>query len=310
MKNKFYELQFEIEATCLLDCVHCSSAQTRALGMRKYSDRDVLQMLDLFGGETYVYFTGGEPLLYPGFLSLCRKIVSNGKSTGIGVYSTGNLKGLQPISEDYAKEMKKTGIIDCYFSVYFDSQDEHDQWTKTTGSFSNTIKSIENLKTAGIAAKAHLVLTKGNIQRIEQIISFCKEFGAKEVRILKLTPSGNAQNHWNDIGISMDKQDAVMRKILTRKGGYGIPVTISGYPEIHPCRSFLQSQGCQAGTNLLYIDSSGDIYPCACTKRNPLKYKICNIKELGCLRDYLDDMEGKEYHQKCLNETVDSIAYN
>lgn len=307
MNNKFYELQFEIETGCLLDCIHCSSLQTRALGIRKYTDEDILNMTHLLTGETYIYFTGGEPLLYDNLLSLCRKIISCRRFTFIGIYTTGNLKGLQPISEELARKMKLAGIIECYFSIYFDSQDEHDRWTKTVGSFVNTIESIKNVKYAGITPKAHLVLNSNNIQRIEEIISFCTKIGIEEVRILKLTPSGNAKNNWKEIGASIYEQNNIIREIISHKELYKIPISVSGYPEIYPCRAFDFSQGCQAGTNLLYIDSLGDIYPCACTKRNPLKYKICNIKELDRLKNYIDAMKGKECNRACLNEVVDSI---
>ena len=39
--DKFFELQFEIETACLLDCIHCSSANSRLLAKRKYSEEDI-----------------------------------------------------------------------------------------------------------------------------------------------------------------------------------------------------------------------------------------------------------------------------
>lgn len=72
--DKFFELQFEIETACLLDCIHCSSTNSRLLAKRQYSDEDILRLLDLYTGETRVILTGGEPLLYKHIFELCKQI--------------------------------------------------------------------------------------------------------------------------------------------------------------------------------------------------------------------------------------------
>lgn len=67
-----------------------------------------------------------------------------------------------------------------------------------------------------------------------------------------------------------------------------------------PCRNFPNAKRCQAGINLLYIDSCGDVYLCACAKANAEKYKICNIIEIEKLKNYLYNMSEVECHQHCL----------
>lgn len=71
-----------------------------------------------------------------------------------------------------------------------------------------------------------------------------------------------------------------------KKGFYKIIRLKPAAKSLPKCRGFLNSKGCQAGTNLLYIDTLGDIYPCACTKSDHLRFKICSIKE----RKYFDTM--------------------
>lgn len=46
--GKFYEIQFEIETNCLLDCIHCSSLNSRSLDGIEYSMDDILNMMKLF----------------------------------------------------------------------------------------------------------------------------------------------------------------------------------------------------------------------------------------------------------------------
>ena len=74
MSKHFYELQFEIETRCLLDCIHCSSLEMRLNGKRGYSADDLHRFISCFADNAHVYFTGGEPLLFEGLLKLCKSL--------------------------------------------------------------------------------------------------------------------------------------------------------------------------------------------------------------------------------------------
>lgn len=264
--DKFFELQFEIETACLLDCIHCSSTNSRLLAKRQYSDEDILRLLDLYTGETRVILTGGEPLLYKHIFELCKQISLKSPLSKIGIYTTGNIENMRPIDESMAHQLKTLQVDECYFSIYSISSELHDIWTQRVGSFSNTIASVASLKKAGISSKAHLVLNRHNISSVKEIIRFCDSIGMDEVRILKLAPAGNAQINWDNISLPLYTQDDIIKQILSSRNEFTISITVAGYPTIMPCRNFPNAKGCQAGLNLLYIDSYGDIYPCACAK--------------------------------------------
>lgn len=304
MNKHFYELQFEIENACLLNCVHCSSAEMRMNGLRGYSDEDLLKFISLFCGDIHIYFTGGEPLLYRNLLDLCSQITTNNRRVKIGLYTTGNCIGKQPISERLSKNMSRVGIVDCYFSVYSDSEKEHDEWTETKGSFFNTVESIKVLKGSKISPKAHLVLNRYNQNKIKNVIDFCQAMGMEEVRILKLTPSGDAKIHWDKIGIPIEDQNKLIYQLIQEKKKYSMKLTFSGFPDLHPCRSWDTATGCQAGTNLLYIDADGYVFPCACTKRNPGIFRIAHITEIDKIQEYIVSKEQIIKNEVCLNEIV------
>ena len=302
MDRRFYELQFEIENACLLDCVHCSSADMRRNGLRRYSDEDLLKFISLFMGKTHIYFTGGEPLLYENLLNLCTQIVTKNEHAEIGLYTTGNCRGGKAISRSLSEGMARAGIVDCYFSIYSDNEDEHDKWTATKGSLANTVASIRALQDNGISPKAHLVLNQINQCKIKQVIEFCQSIGMEEVRILKLTPSGNAIKHWNNIGIPIEEQNKLISQLIRDRKDYAVKLTLSGYPDLHPCRPWENATVCQAGINLLYIDADGYVFPCACTKRNPSRFRIGHIAELNLIQDYLESKDGIINNKMCLNE--------
>ena len=293
-----WELQFEIETSCSLNCVHCSSLKMRQQGIRAYSDDNIIDFVKLFNSSLQIYLTGGEPLNYTELASLCNKIHNENNQTKIGIYSTGNFSNNSYINGKVAKKLKECSVDNIYFSIYSDLFDEHDAWTGIRGSFANTIASIKTVKKYGIIPKSHIVLTKNNYRKLDNIINYCKEIGIEEVRILRLTPYGSAKNNWEEIGIPIDEQNRVIESLIKNKDKYNIKLTFSGYPSLHPCRPFKHSKGCEAGIKLLYIDNLGDIYPCACSKG--LK-KICNITDIARIKEYINSVV-KDSRPVCFNK--------
>lgn len=301
--NKEFELQFEIEPLCLLDCLHCSSYNLKNVANRAYSDDDILNFLSYFRGPTHIYFTGGDPILYPNILNLCKQIKNHNKNISIGLYTSGNCNNMQPISISFATLLSEAGVNDCYLSIYSDTPYEHDFFTNSIGSHENTLCSVNNLALAGIHPKAHIVLTKYNIDKVDRLINFCNEANFSEIRFLKLIPSGKALINWYQIGTAFSHQDKIVESIMSQKELYGIPISVSGYPHIHPCRTMNNATKCQAGTNLLYINSVGDAYPCACTLDNNTEYNLGNISHPKKILQNLQLKYSRNFNDKCLKTT-------
>lgn len=301
-KDREYEIQFEIENACLLDCVHCSSLTMRESGKCLYTNEQMIEFISGFPGPVHVYLTGGEPLLKPDLISLCQSICSYKSNISIGLYTTGNYLHRQPISEEFAVALAHSGVKDCYFSIYDNDSLAHDLFTGCPGSFNNTIISAKTARAAGIQPKVHLVLNRQNYEKLDEIISFCRDAGFVEVRVLKLTPSGRAKDNWSEIGIPSEEQNKTILSLIQRRDCFGIKLSFSGYPDLHPCRASAKAVKCQAGTNLLYVTLSGDIFPCACTVRFADCYKIGNIADISEVWKHLGVQYQNEYNKECLNE--------
>ena len=134
MNDHFVELQIEIEDDCLLNCIHCSSYELCKHGKRNYTINDLIDFISVIKGDILIHFTGGDPLLCKDLTEICRKILVLNPNIKIALYTTGNCYGLTPISIDMAKDMKQSGIVECYFSIYSEIPEEHDLWTRTIGS--------------------------------------------------------------------------------------------------------------------------------------------------------------------------------
>ncbi|MGL5777142.1 radical SAM/SPASM domain-containing protein [Cetobacterium sp.] len=296
----YYEIQLEIEKACFLDCLHCSSLETRTIKNLNYTIDDITNFLGLFDNNITLYLTGGEPLISNNLKPILNKL-KNFNNVNPGIFTCGifshNLNEIN-FSDKFENDYLKT-LKNCYISIYSLIPEEHDKITNLENSLVTTLKSIQNLIEIGVDVKIHLVINKFNINKIEETITNLAKLGVSEVRILKLVKNGNATNNWDIIGVDDDIQDLVIKDIFLKKDSYNIKVTFSGFPEMIGCRPFKDSIGCQAGCKLLYITIDGDVFPCACTKSMP-KYKIGKITELNKIQSYLTNIKKIQYYEKCL----------
>lgn len=305
--NRSYEIQIEIENRCLLNCRHCSSLSMRSINTNKISDNEIHNFLGLFKGCTNLYFTGGEPLFDLGILERIKRINSIYPDISIGLYTCGIicLKGvISPISTSIAKKMKNVGIRECYVSIYHEDAKIHDYITNVPHSYITTVESINNLRNSGITVKVHLVINKYNISDLDTTVAEISKLGVQEIRILRMVKTGSAEINWDDIGAQYSEQNNAILKLFEEKYKYITKISVSGFPEVSPCRSFENSIKCQSGINLLYITYEGQVYPCACIKNNQ-EYSIGKIGDLKNIDKYISDVFIPEFYDQCINPLKD-----
>ncbi|WBW95254.1 radical SAM/SPASM domain-containing protein [Oceanirhabdus sp. W0125-5] len=301
--SRRYEIQIEIENQCLLNCKHCSSLTMRHAAKKEFIETEVFEFLSLFKGSTFLYFTGGEPLLDLGIIEKIRKINFKYPNINIGLYTCGIIKTknvVSPISISRAKDMKRAGIKECYISLYHEDEKIHDYITNLKGSAIATKESICNLLSSGIDVKIHLVVNKYNVFNLRTTLNEISKLGVKEIRLLRMVRCGSAEEYWDDIGVAYKVQNKSIIDIMSEKDKFKTRITVSGFPEIFPCRPFVDSIKCQSGINVLYITHEGDVYPCACTK-NGTNFLIGKISELKKIKNYISKTYDIDYYEECLN---------
>lgn len=297
-----FELHFELEPNCILTCKHCSS-QAIKKEIIQYKEKDVLRLVKTVD-PLEIYFTGGEPLLFENLMTLFSCITSQFPKCKLGLFTTGIVQSnglLAPVGLDYLTQLYQAGLRVCYVSLYSDEENWHDYMTNTTGSFIKTVQAIRNMIAVGIDARINLVITRFNYSRIREIINFVSGLKVSEVRLLKLIRHGNALNCWDTIGLSDSEYLQTITSICSSREELATRITFSSTPKLAPCRPLINSCGCQARKNLLYVTLSGDIYPCACVK-NDASYLICNLKD-ACLEKLVNvNIDKKQYYTSCLAE--------
>lgn len=295
-----YEIQIEIENRCYLDCLHCSSHLMRHSQRILYPKDELEQFLELFDGPLHIYFSGGEPLAHADIISIISQVKQTVPNAKVGIFTCGILQSNEPIDMHHAIKLKQNGLDDCYISLYHWNSYMHDAITNQSGSYSTTLKSVHNFLQAGIDVKAHLVINRYNHEELHNIISSALNYGVSQVRILRMVKTGAAIDNWDKIGLPYEMQNQAIRKIIDNIERYHGKVTISGFPNETPCRPSSDAIKCQAGTHLLYVTNSKQIYPCACTKNNS-NFLIGAVNELAKIKAYIDNQKKRVFNENCLN---------
>lgn len=277
---KFVELHLELCRRCLLKCVHCSSDLSGLPDEPTFQIASWKQFIEASDPDYrfHVFYTGGEPLYCRDLDSWVKSAISTGRVDSLGLFTSGMLfdessQRPESISKRYARHLKQIGVSLCYVSLYSYSSDIHDSIVKVSGAHAVTVKSIENLQSAGIDVRCHFVPMKLNTDDIESYISFVQSLGIGEIRYLRLVEHGSAENAWDAIGVDYSKQleFAIAMHEFIEQIESPVRMTIAGFPDVFNCRPVASGIKCQAGIGLYYIDWKGQVFPCACTKNQSTK---------------------------------------
>ncbi len=297
----FNEVHFEIQNKCLLNCKHCSSKRIRMGDCCSYGLKEIKGIVDIINDPIHIFFTGGEPLIDDTTIKYIKELKKYRESLNIGVFTCGLITNdgrINSISKEKANYYKLAGLSTCYISIYDLNEKIHAKITNMEESLKYTLDTIKNFISAGIIVKVHLVLNRYNIERIQKIIKDLEKVGVDEIRILRLVKSGSAIDNWYEIGVDYKYQNNVIKNIINNIDKYNIKISISGFPNEIPCRPFEGAYKCQGGTNVLYVELNGNVYPCACTKSDE-RFRIGHISQLNLIENYKRSCS--KYNELCLN---------
>ena len=301
--KKEYEIQIEVGNKCYLNCLHCSSKLMRMEEAQILTEEELANIIAVFNMPVHIYFTGGEPLANPNLIQLIKITKRWITKINTGIFTCGIQGDGMPIDMEYTANLRSAGLDDCYISLYHTDADKHDSITNRKGSYASTTQSIRNLIDSMIDVNVHLVINKQNYKELEKIIGDILEQGVRHVRLLRIVKTGAAVDNWGMIGVSYQEQEAVIMNIIKKISQYSGAVSISGFPGLMPCRPVPNALKCQAGTHLLYITNSQEIYPCACAKHDP-KFLVGSISDTSKLKQYLLTQKNKVCNEYCLNPLI------
>jgi radical SAM protein with 4Fe4S-binding SPASM domain len=236
--RKLTAIYLHITNRCNLQCSYCYRESSPHLAVVHDAGRfrEMLQYLKPFSipGMT-VTFSGGEPLMHPGF----REIVEASSQQGCEnlLLTNGTLLTDERID-----------FIGAHFAMVKISLDgpneEIHSRTRGKGNFARVLRNIERLARKGIRVAVQVTLSKSGLPHADEVKQALPDLPNVKVLFTPLLPMGRGSELADDY---IDNGD-----FYSFSKGKGAAAYVPGR----------RNRGCHAGVSSLSIADTGDVYPC------------------------------------------------
>ncbi|MBK7858663.1 MAG: radical SAM protein [Archangiaceae bacterium] len=259
---------WELTLACDQPCTHCGSRAGTAREGELSTDKALEVVKQLAAAGTFeVVLIGGEAYLHPGFLAVVRAL----REAGIRPSMTTGGRG---IDRALARQMAQAGLHTV--SVSIDGlEPTHDLMRASKGSFASAFAALGHLYRAGLRTASNINLNRLNHADLEPLYEQLKDTGIGAWQVQLTAPLGRAADRAAMLLQPWDLVELVPR-IAKLKARAWQEAQISlqpgnnlGYfgPEEAALRSPRPGmndhfQGCQAGKQLMGIESSGALKGC------------------------------------------------
>jgi MoaA/NifB/PqqE/SkfB family radical SAM enzyme/SAM-dependent methyltransferase len=176
--NSLKECWFHLTDRCNLACRHClfasSPAQKSTLSPEALA-QGIHEAKAL--GCTLFYFTGGEPFVYPGFVSMITELLGDPKAHAV-VLSNGML-----IREQLA-ELAVLPRERFHLQLSLDGLEEQHEALRGKGTFAGLLENLALLKEAGFPLTLSVAVNRANVRELAEIVAFGAEQGIGNIHLL------------------------------------------------------------------------------------------------------------------------------
>jgi len=172
-------INLNLTMACNFKCLYCYQRVSRNGGGR-LDAKKCLELVEQAAdwGVAYLGMTGGEPTLFPGWLTILERILRRGM---VPIFTTnGTVIGDRP---ELIQQMYHMGMREIVISLDTSKPLVHHYITMSKNSFEKVVKAIRCSIAVGIRTSVKCVLTPVNIDHIGEFIDFVVGLGVTEVGI-------------------------------------------------------------------------------------------------------------------------------
>ncbi len=256
-ENFLFSALFELTYRCNLNCYLCYNDRKRT-GMPLSLEEYVTIFHDLRDLGTFeLTFSGGEPLLYPGFFELGR--VARQLGFALRVKTNG-------IALEEAVAARLLNEVDPFIveiSLHGARAATYERQTRVSGSFGRLMANLQSLRKLGVRVQLNAPLTAWNEAELEAMIDLAEALGMGIQIDPNLTPRDDGSLEPLCLSPSPQASESLLR--IYREAVEVAPSHMdqdaSGVPGpvlFTPARR----KFCGAGSLGVAVDPWGNVYPC------------------------------------------------
>lgn len=178
---------------CNNNCRFCVQADNKCKGNRGFEEinRD---LIDSRKRCSSVVLTGGEVTIRKDFFDIVRLARDIGYKS-IQIQTNGRMFA----SLDFCKKTLEAGATEFSPALHGYCREQHDYLTKSAGSFDQTVKGINNLKSLRAYVLTNTVVVKSNYQDVPNIAKLFVKLDVDQFQFAFVHPMGNAWKYFDSI---------------------------------------------------------------------------------------------------------------
>ena len=178
---------------CNNNCRFCVQADNKCKGNRGFEEinRD---LIDSKKRCSSVVLTGGEVTIRKDFFDIVRLARDIGYKS-IQIQTNGRMFA----SLDFCKKTIEAGATEFSPALHGYCREQHDYLTKSAGSFDQTVKGINNLKSLRAYVLTNTVVVKSNYQDVPNIAKLFVKLDVDQFQFAFVHPMGNAWKYFDSI---------------------------------------------------------------------------------------------------------------
>jgi len=293
--NNLKHIYIELTNRCNEQCVHCYLPKKRKYSSLSY---DVVKKLLDEAIEMKVKnitFTGGEPFLNKDF----RKILKYASKLNFNINIQSNLTAL---NDEYIRYLTEVNISCIQTSIYSTNPTLHDFITKQDGSHKKTVDTLLKLKKHNINVRISFALLKLNYKDFIKVNNWAKSLDFPLE--LNFDIVGEINGEKSNLAYLCDNDeiiDTINNFIMEDSESLWNSLKTYNKPGSKIIDSPHTRNICGAGVDSIYINSKGNITPCACWQ----KLEIGNILDTTLKENWCGSEILKEIRNTKLNDFED-----
>jgi len=283
-KRKLRLLFWESTIRCNLSCAHCRRVETDEEAESDLTTGQARQLIDQLvqvgraqDFMPILVFSGGEPLCRKDIFELAGYAVSQALKCALATNGT-------LIDANTARQIKAHGIERVSISLDGATSDVHNKLRMQEGSFEAALNGIQCLNDCDIPFQINMTVTRYNIHQLDDIFGLAQRLGAVAVHLFMLVPVGCGEEFAEEDMLSAEEYEQLLKRITHEEFSGRMEVKVTCGPhyqrvvrEQNKADSLLPEQtgagqtghkpghiskGCLAGSGVLFVGHSGDVFPC------------------------------------------------
>ena len=257
---------FELTPLCNLNCKMCFIHHTKKEQMDIQRLRTVEEWLNIAKqlkelGTLFILLTGGEPLLYPGFVTLYKRLKE------MGFIITINTNGTL-IDEKIGKLFAKIKPRRVNVTLYGAEGNTYRNVTTRYDAFEETIKGISILKENNVQVKLNCSMIEDNKNDTKKILDIAERFSLPLEYNTYMFPCSRNKNHSFCENVRVSPLEAAKYSVYIKKRqkknkyNESRQRVLDLYNNENKLEELDRHMRCRAGKSSCWINWKGEMTPC------------------------------------------------